>query len=129
MRVVESNTQFHRLFRKPIVLEPFRWDTVKNIAEFRTLLSQLESKLPLRKVSRLDRTDTAWRIFVATEGHIAYVMQLIRHSTVKAMNNQIEYLDKELLAEAFEKMLAFKVEYSGNPFVGDARPPEDMPNI
>lgn len=119
-QVVDSNPQLARLFPDPIILEPFGWDESRpdTIKEFRTLLSQLEKALPLNEKSNLSTRDLAWRIFVATDGLMGFLMALIREATQQALEHGLECLDEAVLKEAFDKKLGSQRRDISNPFIG-----------
>lgn len=129
-QVVDSNPQLARLFSDPIVLEPFKWDESKpeTVKEFRTLLAEIEKLLPLRENSNLHRKELAWRIFVATDGLMAFTMTLIREATLKALEHGQEALDESLFAEVFDKELSPKRRVLQNPFVGEI-PEYKLPDV
>jgi hypothetical protein len=120
-QVVNINPQLARLFGDPLILSPFVWDEniPSTILEFRTFLADLEPLLPLAEPTNLQRRDLAQRIFVASEGLISYLMALIRRATQLALQLGKEYLDEELLAEAFAQRLAGKRRGIPNPFLGE----------
>jgi GTPase SAR1 family protein len=128
-RVVDTNEQLARLFGDPITLAPFQWkeaepDTVK---EFRTFLSEVEKRLPLKEPSNLHHRERAWRCFVACQGIVSHLMKLIRNATHKALVAGHEHLDDSLLAETFNSHLASARRGVSNPFVGP--PPSQAPPI
>ena len=131
-QVVDSNPQLARLFGDPIYLRPFEWNDKKpnTIKEFCTLLSEIEKKLPLRDPSNLHENKLAYRVFVATDGLMGYVMMLIREATLVALDRGQESLTIDLLAEAFDLELAKERRGLQNPFKGplpNYKPISDRP--
>jgi hypothetical protein len=123
-KVVDSNRQLSRLFPDPITLRPFRWDESQpeTIQEFRRLLAEIEILLPLKGKSNLAKKELAWRIFVATEGLISFLMVLIRESTIHALKTGQERLDVSIFSRTFDKHMASKRRGIPNPFL-DSPPP------
>jgi len=120
-QVLHANPQLGRLFGDPYELHPFRWEAShpKTIAEFRTFLQLLEGLLPLPHTLPLASTECAWRCFVASEGNMAHLMNLIRRATQSAIVLERPALDFTLLADAFDHRLAGKRRGIPNPFVGE----------
>jgi energy-coupling factor transporter ATP-binding protein EcfA2 len=120
-QVLRANAQLGRLFGDPYELHPFRWDPRQpdTMAEFRTFLRTLEGLLPLPQTLPLAATDCAWRCFVASEGCMAHLMNLIRRAAQRAILLERPALDLTLLADAFDHRLAGKRRRIANPFVGD----------
>ncbi|HEY9152285.1 MAG TPA: TniB family NTP-binding protein, partial [Anaerolineales bacterium] len=119
-QVVDSNPQLARLFGDPVVLEPFTWDDSRpeTVKEFRTLLEKVETILPIRDPSNLYKEEMAWRIFIATDGLMGYLMRLVRESTLMALDRGQESLDINLLAEVFDGQMAKARRGLQNPFLG-----------
>jgi hypothetical protein len=119
--VLNANPQLGRLFGDPHVLHPFTWDANRpeTVAEFRLFLQTLEGMLPLPDRLPLTSVDVAWRCYVASEGCMAYLMNLIRRATQRALVLERPALDLTLLAEAFDHRLAGQRRGVPNPFSGD----------
>lgn len=119
--VLTANPQLGRLFGDPYYLHPFTWDNQQpaTIQEFRTFLNQLESLLPLPQPSHLASMETAWRCFVASDGCMAYLMNLVRRAAQYAIRQNYPALNMALLATAFDHRLAGKRRGLSNPFVGE----------
>jgi energy-coupling factor transporter ATP-binding protein EcfA2 len=120
-QVLNANPQLGRLFGDPYGLYPFRWEASQpdTVAEFRTFLQTLEGLLPLPDYLPLASAETAWRCYVASEGGMAYLMNLVRRAAQRAILLERPALDLALLAEAFDHRLAGKRRGLDNPFVGD----------
>ncbi|MHB8629865.1 MAG: TniB family NTP-binding protein [Aggregatilineales bacterium] len=120
-QVLSANPQLGRLFGDPYVLHPFTWDAKQpeTVQEFRAFLNTLELLLPLPQPSNLAAVETAWRCFVATEGCMAHLMNLIRRATQYAIQQTQPNLTLKLLALAFDNRLAGERRRVANPFVGD----------
>ena len=122
--VLSANPQLGRLFGDPYILHPFTWDTQKSdtVQEFRAFLNTLETLLPLPQPSNLAAIDTAWRCFVATDGCMAYLMNLMRRAAQYAIQQTQPALTMKLLALAFDNRLAGERRGVVNPFVGELPP-------
>jgi energy-coupling factor transporter ATP-binding protein EcfA2 len=125
--VVRLNRQLARLFGDPQVLLPFAWDEgdPETVQEFRTFLGLLEGVLPLAEPSGLAEYATARRLYVASEGIVAYLMELVRRATYLAVTQGQEHLDDALLATAFDQRLAGGRRGIANPFADGS--PAPMP--
>lgn len=123
--VVRLNRQLARLFGDPQVLLPFTWeeDDPETVQEFRTFLGLLEGVLPLVEPSGLAEYATARRLYVASEGIVAYLMELVRRATYLAVTQSHERLDDALLATAFDQRLAGVRRGIANPFAEGAPTP------
>ncbi|MEP7288625.1 MAG: TniB family NTP-binding protein [Chloroflexota bacterium] len=120
-QVLSANPQLGRLFGDPYALQAFCWDASQpdTIAEFRTFLNTLEGLLPLPQVMPLTSAETAWRCYVASEGSMAHLMNLVRRAAQRAILLGHPALDVTLLAEAFDHRLAGRRRGLANPFLGD----------
>lgn len=119
-KVLRANPQLGRLFGDPHKLEPFTWDSERadTIVEFRRFLQTLEDMLPLSETLPLTSVEVAWRCYVASDGGMAYLMNLVRRAAQRAIVLERPALDMELLAEAFDYRLAGQRRGVSNPFVG-----------
>ncbi len=128
--VVRLNRQLARLFGDAHVLLPFAWDEhqPETVQEFRTFLGLLDGMLPLPEPSALAERDRARRLYLASEGIVAYLMELVRRATYLAVVQGRDRLDEALLAVAFDQRLAGARRGIANPFAGDASPRGDSSN-
>ncbi len=120
--VVNTNSQLAGLFGDPYRLNPFEWDEADPAStrdEFCTFLAELEDRLPLKKPSHLASYETALRCYAACDGILRYLMALIRRATYLALEREQEYLDHNLLSEAFKGRLAGERRGIPNPFTGE----------
>jgi hypothetical protein len=106
------------------VLRPFTWDesAPETVQEFRTFLGLLEGVLPLAAPSGLAEYATAQRLYLASEGIVAYLMELVRRATYLAVAQGRDHLDTALLAAAFDQRLAGVRRGIANPFAADVPP-------
>ena len=119
--VVRVNRQLARLFGDAHVLLPFVWEErqPETVREFRTFLDLLDEMLPLPERAGLAEHETARRLYLASEGIVAYLMELVRRATYLAVVQGRDRLDASLLAAAFEQRLAGARRGVANPFAGD----------
>lgn len=120
-QVLLANPQLGRLFGDPYPLQPFTWDAKypETIQEFRAFLETLETLLPLPQPFHLAAMDTAWRCFVASDGCMAHLMNLMRRAAQYAIQQTQPALTLGLLEMAFDNRLAGERRGIANPFVGE----------
>ena len=114
--VLSANPQLERRFSMRESLEPFGWDASAKQGEFRSFLKHLDRKLPLPKRSDLASYELAFRIYCATDGLIGYVMKLVRRAATLAVDEKLERVDMELLAESYDERLSSRLPRRANPF-------------
>jgi len=117
--IINTNPQLAGLFGDPYMLSPFRWDETEPASTrdvFCTFLAELEERLPLKRPSHLASYETALRCFAASDGILRYLMALIRRATYLALEREQEYLDQDLLFQAFRDRLAGERRGIPNPF-------------
>ncbi|HEV2883100.1 MAG TPA: TniB family NTP-binding protein [Pyrinomonadaceae bacterium] len=115
-KILEANEQLKRRFTLRESIEPFGWKAAKQQDDFRELLRQIDGKLPFNQRSNLADPETAFRIYYATGGVIAYVMKLIRRAAILAIRQSLEKLNIDTLAYAFDKDLSKTFPRKENPF-------------
>lgn len=118
--ILEANKQLKRRFAARESLAPFGWDTPGEQIEFRKFLKVLDGRLPLLERSNLADTGTAYLIYCATGGTVAYVMKLVRRATATALEQGGEKLTLEVLAQAYDERLAADDTEKENPFLKGA---------
>jgi len=119
--ILEENAQLSRLFQTPLHLEPFTWDTKKTetIKEFSDFLGFVEqARLPLSK--DLPRSEIIRRIYYATRGIVANIMNLFNRATVIANHHDRQDIELEDLKVACQKRLYRHAKLRANPFDIDA---------
>ena len=123
-----GNEQLQRRFLLRETLEPFGWmnddesgperkNDKKN--EFRAFLGVVDGLLPFNKLSNLSQPITAFRFYCATNGRVNKVMAIVRKATELALDDSLEALDLDVLAEAYEERLAKTQPDRPNPFCYD----------
>ena len=117
--ILKANPQLERRFSMRETLEPFCWNEPNKQTEFRTFLQYLDQALPFPNRAHLSDKDTAYRIFVATDGVIGYVMKLVRRAAILAIDQKYDRVEIELLAKSYDERLASRAPERINPFKCD----------
>jgi Cdc6-like AAA superfamily ATPase len=110
-----QNEQLRRRFSTREYLEPFGWRKDER-SGLRTFLDMVDEKLPLLECSHLSNFNTAYLIHKATGGTIAYIMKLVRRAAALALEDGVEKIDYDHLAQAYEELLAQNNPTMKNPF-------------
>ena len=131
--ILHSNPQLDRRVGSPYVLGPFEWDRSRaseTIKEFRTVLREIDRSLPL-DWSGLQGEEMACRLFYACEGYMGWLMDLIRHSTLAAIDRGETMLTRALLAQVYEERLSQTLLGEGkwNPFRREEFPEEALSQL
>jgi len=113
----EGNEQLQRRFATQLSLEPFGFKSAGEQKRFMRFLREIDIALPLLDSSDLSSPEMALRIYLATDGVIAYVMKLIRRATVLALDLAKTKLTLDLLEIAYEERLAGNNPERENPFL------------
>ncbi|MBI3583198.1 MAG: TniB family NTP-binding protein [Nitrospinae bacterium] len=116
VEILLANEQLQRRFSTRKELSPFSYKTPEQQDDFRKFLKILESKLPLMEQSYLYAADTSFRFFFATNGIISKVMKIVRKATVLALEQKLEKLTMDILAQAYDYEIASKEFIVENPF-------------
>jgi hypothetical protein len=116
VKETKGNEQLKRRFSSREHIQPFSWQTPKDVEEFRQLLRRIDDELPLFKDSHLAQSTTAFLIYSATGGVINYVMKLLRRAATLAVEVGSEQIDHSILAQAYEERLAQDFKNRPNPF-------------
>lgn len=130
--ILEANAQLARLFAARQTLQPFTWEPaqIATIDEFARFIEYVEqAKLPLAQV--MPRTELLYRIYYATGGVVAHIMNLMNLAAVLAGERGQGEIGPDILSLAFKKRLARPTKGKVNPFEvdGDGRftPPAPKP--
>jgi hypothetical protein len=122
--ILEANSQLSRLFAVREELTRFRWEladpvTIQEFADFiRATETVVGLALPWQSESD---ADLLYRLYYATDGVIANIMNLMRGAGRLARKRGISRLELAVLAAVFDKRLAKHLGKTVNPFRG---PPE-----
>lgn len=112
-----GNEQLKRRFSLRRTIEPFGWGpTNKEQADFRNFLKLIDSHLPFDKPADLAAKTLAFRFYCATNGVIHYVMDIVRIAALNAIEQSLETLTLDLLADAYDESLASSYPDRENPF-------------
>jgi hypothetical protein len=123
-----GNEQLQRRFLLRETLDPFGWANNEKIDpkmkndknnEFRAFLAALDEQLPFNKRSNLSDPIIAFRFYCGTNGRISKVMAIVRKATELALDNSLEALDLNVLAEAYEERFGKTQTDRPNPFCYD----------
>jgi len=117
-RILQANAQLSRLFAYRETLNPFAWDESNETTkqDFASFIRMVEQSIDVRLEDGLDRAELLFRLYYATDGVVANVMNLLRHAAYMASAKGQKTLDLTLLAEAFEIRLAKHLRSKVNPF-------------
>jgi hypothetical protein len=116
-----GNEQLQRRFSVRASLDPFGWQTKAEKDEFQAFLQSVDRRLPFHspRSFRLAEKTVAFRFYCATNGRVGKVMKVIRRAAELVINNQMEGLGLEVLAEAYDERLRHDQPDRGNPFCSD----------
>jgi len=121
-----GNEQLQRRFAVRASLDPFRWTNDGN-KEFRAFLNALDAQLPFPLRSGLAEQTMAFRVYCATNGRIGKVMKVFRRAAELAIENSMEKLDLDVLADAYDQRLKADQPNHRNPFDIDKAKLEIIP--
>lgn len=117
--ILEANSQLSRLFAVREELTRFEWnlanpDTIQEFANFiRATEEVVGLALPWQSASD---ADLLYRLYYATDGVIANIMNLMRGAGRLARKQGIKRLEMHVLAAVFDKRLAKHLGKTINPF-------------
>jgi Cdc6-like AAA superfamily ATPase len=111
-----GNEQLQRRFAVRASLNPFGWDDVEERKEFRSFLKAVDDRLPLNEPSHLSDPLLAFRFYCATNGRVGKVMKVIRRAVELALDQGLEQLTLEVIADAYDDRLMADHPDRGNPF-------------
>ncbi|HJQ24665.1 MAG TPA: TniB family NTP-binding protein [Blastocatellia bacterium] len=118
-QVLDANVQLKRRFSSRQSLDPFSYKTDEQWEDFRRFLKAVDTMLPFNDRSHLADQSMAYRFYHASGGIVAYVMKIVRGAAKIAINQSIETLTLEVLAQAYEDALAGDNLEKKNPFEND----------
>lgn len=112
-----GNEQLKRRFSLRRFIEPFGWGgTNEEQKDFRNFLKLVDSKLPFDQRANLAGKAMAFRFYCATNGVISYVMDIVRMATLTAIEQSLETVNLDILADAYDESLASAYPNRENPF-------------
>jgi hypothetical protein len=123
-----GNEQLRRRFSLRRAIEPFNWgETREQQQDFRNFLKLVDNQLPFNKRANLAGKTMAFRFYCATNGVIHYVMDIVRMAALNAIEQSLDTVTLDLLAEAYANSLASAYPERENPFTCDPVKLNSMP--
>lgn len=117
--VIRMNEQLARRFSSGSYLRSFSYDSEEHIREFRGVLKEIHSRLPVPCIE-LHEANLARRFYMATNGLIDYVSKLIDEAVQMVGREEAERIEWNTLARAFEESIWRDTPTLLNPFNPDA---------
>ncbi len=111
-----GNEQLQRRFAVRVELGPFGWTTGDERGEFRAFLKAVDNQLPFDDCSHLSDPVTAFRFYCATNGRVGRVMKVLRRSAELAIDQGLNQLTLDILADAYDDRLRADHPEKENPF-------------
>jgi energy-coupling factor transporter ATP-binding protein EcfA2 len=124
-QILRENEQLSRLFAEQETLTPFQWNAADqaSIEEFTKFIVFAEKMIGAVLPTELPRAELLYRLHYATEGVIAYIMNLIRYAQEMVEEKGRSQIRMEDLSVAFEKRIRKHLINRVNPFK-QTTPPE-----
>lgn len=122
--VLSSNPQLSRLFAIREKLLPFAWDLgdPRTTREFHKFIEYAEAAIGLPLNTGLERIDLLHRLWYATNGVVANIMNLLRYAQQTTLENGGDRITLDILSQAYARRLQEFMNGRTNPFL--APPPE-----
>ncbi|HWS90683.1 MAG TPA: TniB family NTP-binding protein [Pyrinomonadaceae bacterium] len=111
-----GNEQLQRRFAVRATLDSFGWDIDEERKEFRSFLKAADDRLPLNECSNLADPLIAFRFYCATNGRVGKIMKVLRKAVELALDQGLERLTLEVLADAYDERLRADQPDRSNPF-------------
>jgi predicted AAA+ superfamily ATPase len=112
-----GNEQLKRRFSLRRSIDPFSWGAAsEEQKDFRNFLKLVDSQLPFDKPAELASKAMAFRFYCATNGVVHYVMDIIRLTALSAIKQSLERITLDLMADAYDEILAETYPDKKNPF-------------
>jgi thymidylate kinase len=115
-RILKANQQLSRLFAVRETLLPFSMDTKEESKAFERFLEYAQMAVEMEIWHKLSNNDFLLRMYSATNGVVANVMNLLRFSKLLAEKKDERVITLETLDDAFNKRLQRHISRSPNPF-------------
>lgn len=127
--ILQNNKQLSRLFAVRETLEPFQWEPSdkETIREFALFVKCAEEGLGMSLADEFKREEWLQRLYMATNGIVGNVMNLIRFAALLAQQEQATLLTREIMGRAFDTRLRKHVPRSANPFTDVPQPEAVLP--
>jgi hypothetical protein len=115
--VLAANKQLARLFAVRETLYPLTWDPGNTKSEFSQFVARAEQAIDMRLVVDLERVDLLSRLYYATHGVVANLMNLLRLAALFSHRAGNDVIDLSVLSQAYEKRLRHQLSTQTNPFM------------
>ncbi|GMX66748.1 TniB family NTP-binding protein [Paenibacillus elgii] len=110
-KVFISNEQLDRRFCNKLALTPFSYVEPEDQFMFRKFLAHIDEELPFPERSNIADSHIAEKLFYVSLGIPFYVMEMLVKGTRIAVLRGKDFIDEEVLSQAFQK-----IKRSGRPF-------------
>jgi hypothetical protein len=114
--VIDSNEQLARRFSQRVRIEPFSFVNEEDFKEFRGILRELESRLPIPPATPLHESNLARRFWVGSYGLLDYVIKTLEGAVSAANLANVDTLDLDVYAAGFRNRVWRDVPDRLNPF-------------
>lgn len=114
--IFDANPQLSRRFAHRYILEPFKYSNDNEIKEFKSLLHNIDKRIPLEQISKLHEDETAFRFYYASDGVVGPIMKLIKYGTNMSLEKNESHLTSDILAKAFDEHVKSDKPWKINPF-------------
>jgi hypothetical protein len=114
--VIESNEQLARRFSEQIPIEPFSFEDEADFKEFRAILRELETRLPIPTAIPLHESNLARRFWIGSYGLFDYVIKILEGAISAAYLANVDALDLDVYAAGFRSRVWRDVPDRLNPF-------------
>ncbi len=115
-RILKANQQLSRLFAVREKLLPFSLSSEAEAKDFKRFLEFAQVKVDKRIQHGLSQDEFVSRMFFATEGVVANIMNLVRFAALLCEKRQEAVITLEVLDLAFNKRLQRHLDKPPNPF-------------
>jgi Cdc6-like AAA superfamily ATPase len=118
--VLEINEQLRRRFSSRNLLEPFTFEHIDAVQEFRALMQAIQQQLPIPCIAMSDY-ETAKRFYIATHGLMDYLAKIVDGAIQIAFTRRLEEVDLRTFAESFKETVWSECPTELNPFSENSR--------
>lgn len=115
-RILRANQQLSRLFAVRELLMPFSLATEAGAEDFRRFLHYAQAAVQKNLQHDLSQTEFLARMYFATNGVVANIMNLFRFAAMLVEHGESEAVTLDILDIAFNKRLQKHLEKPPNPF-------------
>ncbi|AND41444.1 TniB family NTP-binding protein [Cytobacillus oceanisediminis] len=115
--VLDCNSQLKRRFSISFSLPPFGDEDERREKEFRTLLNQIDNKLPFPIMGGFSKPEIAKLIMAATEGNMNSIIKLVKGAALFALEEQKNHIEIADLYKAYQ--IHSYILKGTNPFINN----------